>query len=68
MPVIQRSAARKRLEHSLCIQAAIEGLSPQQVLIRDELIKEHGLTFADATAVVKSEKRLEDALAQRPAA
>lgn len=51
------------LEHSGVIQAAIEGLSLQQVLLRDELFQQYrgpGFTFADATAVVLGEKNLSD--------
>ncbi len=50
----------KTLEHSGAIQARIEGFTMEQLLIRDELTHDHGLSFADATAVVRGEKWLED--------
>ena len=54
----------KTFEHSLVIQGVIEGLTPQQVLLRDSLAKEHSLDPAVATSVVKGEKKIEDVLTQ----
>jgi len=49
------------LEHSGVIQATIEGLSLQQIYIRDDLFQKYrgrGLDFASATKVVLGEKKL----------
>lgn len=48
------------LEHSGVIQATIEELSLQQLLIRDGLMSRYGLSFEHATAVVRGERELAD--------
>lgn len=51
---------RKVLEHSGVIQAAVEGLSLQQIYIRDGLMSRYELSRDDATAIVRGEKELAD--------
>lgn len=49
-------------ETTLILQAQIEELSPQQVLVRDELVASGTLTGPMATLVVRGETTLEQAL------
>jgi len=51
---------RKVLEHSGVIQATVEGLSLQQIHIRDGLMNRYGMSVDDATAVVRGERELAD--------
>lgn len=51
------------MEHSGAIQGIIEGLSLQQVYLRDDLfnrLHKRGLSFTDATAIIRGEKKLAD--------
>ncbi|MDP3958412.1 MAG: hypothetical protein Q8Q36_03050 [bacterium] len=50
----------KRLEHAGAIQADMEGLSLQQLKLRDQLMRENKLSFTDATAVARGDKKPSD--------
>ncbi len=52
-----------RLENTLVLQGLIEGLTPQQVLVRDGLMRDFGLSQEPATAVVKGDIFAEEAVA-----
>ncbi len=56
----KKSAEMKHLEHSGVIQGRVEELSLGQIYLRDDLFQKHGLSFADATAVVRGEKKASD--------
>lgn len=51
---------RGMLEHSVVIEGHIVGLSTQQILARNELMKKHGLSYADANAAVRGQKSLKE--------
>jgi hypothetical protein len=56
-------SATTRLENTLVLQGFIEGLTPQQVLVRDGLMQDVGLSNDLATSVVKGEISAEEASA-----
>ena len=49
---MKNATALPHLENTLVLQAAIEGMTPAQILARDELV-ENGVSFEEATKAVK---------------
>jgi len=54
------------LENSLVLQARIEGLTPQQILLRDLLVNKYQISNEDATKLVTGTLSIEECIRVLP--